>query len=79
MKKKEIELLVLRVCISVSDKSCSKGCWFKSHLDNLMLCAVSLDKELHFIWKNGVYCLIHGESMTLIRLAQQKMGISVAL
>lgn len=46
MKKKEIELLVLRVCISVSEKSCSKGCWFKSHLDNLMLCAVSLDKKL---------------------------------
>lgn len=83
MKEKEIELLGLEgmYCISLSKKSCSKGSWFKSYLDNLMLCAVCLDKELHFIGKmdNGLDCPIHGESLTLIRLARQKMGISVAL
>lgn len=65
------------MCISVSEKSwvIDKGYWFKSHLDNLMLCVVSLDKELEL--DNGLYCPIHGESMTLIRLARQKMEISV--
>lgn len=37
--------------IYLSEKSwvINKGYWFKSHLDNLMLCVVSLDKELEFI------------------------------